>query len=57
LELDYLSKNIHLPLQGEHLLVEVFGVTKFGKIFKKTFATTSFISCGGFSGVFNGYSI
>jgi hypothetical protein len=25
-------------LRGEHLLVEVFSVTKFGKIFKKTSA-------------------
>jgi hypothetical protein len=30
--------------------VEVFSVTKFGKIFKKTSATTSSIGCRGFSG-------
>jgi hypothetical protein len=37
---------------GEHLLVKIFSVTKFGKIFKKIFATTSSIDCGGFSRCF-----
>jgi hypothetical protein len=39
-------------LEGEHLLAEVFSGTKFGKIFKKTSATTSSIGCRGFSGCF-----
>jgi hypothetical protein len=51
----------YLTLQREHLLakvfVEVFSVTKFDKIFKKTSATTSSIGYGGFSGGFNGCSI
>jgi hypothetical protein len=42
------------PLQGKHLqaevFAEVFSVTKFGKFFKKTSATTSSIGCGGFNG-------
>jgi hypothetical protein len=39
-----------IALQGKHLLVEVFSVTKFGKIFKKTFSTTYSIDCGALNG-------
>jgi hypothetical protein len=50
----FLSTTSHpLELQGEHLLAkvfaEIFSVTKFGKNFKKAFATTSSIGCRGFN--------
>jgi hypothetical protein len=49
------------PLQGKHTIakvfVEVFGVTKLGKYFKKAFATTFIIQSRCFSVDCSGWSI
>ena len=37
----------------KHIVAEVYSVTKLGKIFKKTSATTSSIHCGGFNRGYN----
>jgi hypothetical protein len=49
LPITHLFSSNFMELQGEHLLVEVFSVTKFGKIFKKTYVTNPSIGCRGFN--------
>jgi hypothetical protein len=44
-------------IQGKHFVAEVFSVTRFGKIFKKTSTTTFVIPSKGFSGGFSKCSI